>query len=72
MYCINFCREDRPIFTMAGFFVSQAKRRGWTTSSVEAKTGRGGREREEEGGRGRERETERERERKRERERERR
>ena len=38
LYWINFCNEERPILTMAGFFVSQAKRRGWTTSSVDAKT----------------------------------
>ena len=40
MYWISFCSEERPILTMVGFFVSQAKRRGWTTSSVDAKTAR--------------------------------
>ena len=52
MYWISFCSEDRPILTMAGFFVSQPKRRGWTTSSVEARTEREEGEREREGGGG--------------------
>ena len=38
MYWMSFCSEERPILTMVGFLVSQAKRRGWTTSSVDAKT----------------------------------
>jgi hypothetical protein len=42
LYWISFCSEERPILTMTGFFVSQAKRRGWTTSSVDAKTASGG------------------------------
>ena len=38
MYWISFCSDERPILTMTGFLVSQAKRRGWTTSSVDANT----------------------------------
>ena len=44
LYWISFCSEERPILTMVGFFVSQAKRRGRTTSSVEARTEMGERE----------------------------
>lgn len=41
MYWISFCSDERPILTMTGFLVSQAKRRGWTTSSVDANTASG-------------------------------
>lgn len=41
LYWMSFCNEERLILTIAGFLVSQAKRSGWTTSSVEAKTGEG-------------------------------
>ena len=40
LYWMSFWREERAIWTICGFFVSHANSRGWTTSSVSARTRR--------------------------------
>ena len=40
LYWMSFWREERATWTICGFFVSHANSRGWTTSSVSARTRR--------------------------------